>query len=160
MHKNLNLSLPPAPKLPLLNNLGSRHKTPTNNHRTARKRLRAIIPPPTGADESPRDGRARERGKADDGEDHAHARARLAQVRRQAAQPRGEERLDPARGDAEEDGPRVQARRVRHGDPGQLAHARDERRRHEDVYGAPAVGEVVRDQAADYADAVQEEEEV
>lgn len=160
IHNHLNLSPPPTTNLPLLHNLSRRHETPTQDHRTSGKPLRAIILAPTAADESPRDRRAGERGEADNSKNHAHPRARLAQVRRQAAQPRGEEGLDPARGDAEEDGPRVQAGRVFDGDPGQLAYAGDDGRRHEDVEGAPAVGEVVWDQAADYADSIEEKEKV
>lgn len=145
IYKHLNFSLPPTPNLPLLHNLSRRHKPATNNHRAPGESLRAIILSPTATDDSPRDRRSRQRRKADDSEDHAHPRSRLAQVRRQAAQARGEEGLDPARCDPEEDGPRVQARRVAHGNPGQLAHSRDDRRRHEDVDGTPAVGKVVWD---------------
>lgn len=154
MHRSLNLSLPPTTHPPLLHNLSRRHKPTAHNHRTARKRLSAIVLPATGTNESPRDRRAREHSETDNSEHHAHSSARLSQVRRQAAEPRWEEGLDAARGDAEEDGPGVEARRVGHGDPGQLADARDERRRHEDVDGAPAVGEVVGDQTAEDADAV------
>lgn len=154
MHRLLYLRLPPTAHPPLLHDLSRRHEPTTHNHSAACKRLSAIILPATGTDESPRDRRAREHGEADDGKDHAHSCARLAQVRRQATESRGEEGLDTTRGDAEEDGPRVEARRVGHGDPGQLADARDERRGHEDVDGAPTVGEVVWNQAADDANAV------
>jgi len=160
IHRFLDLSFPPTTHPPLLHDLSSCHKPTTHNHRAPRKRLSAIILPPTGTDESARDRRSGKRGETDNRKNHTHPRAGLAQVRGQAAEPRGEEGLDPARGDAEEDGPRIQAGRVGHGDPGQLADARDERRRHEDVDGAPAVGEVVGDQAAEDADAVQQEQEV
>lgn len=160
LYRYLDLYFPPTTELLLLHHLGRQHEPTAHNHSTARKGLRAIVPASTGTDDGPRDRRARQRREADDGEDHAHPGARLPQVRRQAAQPRGEERLDAAGGDAEEDGPRVQPRRAGHGDPGELADARDDRCGHEDVDGAPAVREVVGHQAADDADAVEEEEEV
>lgn len=154
MHRLLYLGLPPTSHPPLLHNLSRRHKPTAHNHRAARKRLSTIILPATGTDESPRDRRARKHGETDNSKHHSHACASLSQVRRQAAEPRGEEGLYATRGDAEEYGPHVEARRVGHGNPGQLADTRNERRRHEDVDGTPAVGEVVGDQAAEDADAV------
>lgn len=155
-----HLHPPPSANPPRPHHLRRNHKPPTNNHHNPRKRLRAIIRPTTPRNQRAGDRGARQRRKAVNRKHHAHACARLAQIRREAAQPRREQRLDAAGGDAVEDGPRVQAAGAGDGDPRELADAGDQCRGDEDVDGAVAVCEVVGYEPADDADAVEEEEEV
>lgn len=155
-----DLDLPPAADPPRPHHPRGGHEPRADEQRHARERLRAPVPAPAAAHQRAVDGRAHEGREAVDGEDHAHAGPRPAQVRRQAAEPGREEALDAAARDPVEHGPGVEAAGVGDAHPRERARAGDHRRRDEQVDGAVAVREVVGHQASDDADAVQEEEEV
>ena len=156
----LDLDSPSSPKFLPLHHPRRDQKDSAHQQGKRTKQLGAEIPAPGSSDEGAGDRRAGQHRETYNGEDHAHADAGLAQVGREAAETRGEERLDAAARDAIEDGPGVQPCGGGDADPAEDADAGDEARGGEDVEGAEEVGEQVGPQAADEAQAVEDEEEV
>lgn len=98
--------------------------------------------------------------KADNGKDHAHADAKLAEVGGEEGQGGWEEALDAGADDAVDNDPGVEAGGLLDGDEAVDEQGGDDGRGDEDVDGADAVGDKVGDDAADDADAVEDEEQV
>ena len=150
---------PPSPRLPHPHHLHRHQKPRAHRNHAPRKRLRALIPT-TAINNGPCNRRPRQRRKAHNRKHHAHPDPRLAQIRRQERQRRGEQALDARAQHPVTHGPDVETRRGGDGHPCEEGDGRDERNGDEEVDGAYAVGDVVGDDAADVADAVEDEEEV
>lgn len=150
---------PSSPRLPHLDHLHRKQKPSSNTNHTSRKRLCPLVPS-TAINDGPRNRRPRQRRKAHNRKDHAHPHPRLGQVRRQKRQARGEQALDARSQEAVADGPDVEVGSCLDGHPREDADGRGECDGHEQVDRADAVGDVVGDDAADEAHAVENEEEV
>ena len=149
------------PQSPILTNPRRQQKPTPNHHRAPREQLRILIPPTLLLDQLTRNRRACQDRERNNREHHPHARPLHAQIRRQGGKSGGEERLDGRGDDPVDDGPDVQAGGGGDRDPGVGEHGGDERDGDDGVEGAEeAVSEVVGNDAAGDADAVEDDEEI